>query len=66
MTSFLIPLAAALLIVAAGTLVLVRRDRRRMDAGADTLRTGAAAPRGLRAARRRARAHRNRFPRGHG
>lgn len=65
MTSFLIPLAAALLIVAAGTLVLVRRDRRRMAASTESPRTEAAAPRGLRDARRRIHTHRNRFPREH-
>ncbi|MEU6201431.1 hypothetical protein [Streptomyces sp. NPDC047061] len=34
MTSFLIPVAAALLVVAVCTGVLVRRDRRRMAGGA--------------------------------
>ncbi|MCX5424256.1 hypothetical protein [Streptomyces sp. NBC_00078] len=64
MMSFLIPLAVAVLIVAACTVVLVRRDRRRMEASADSLRIEATAHRGLRETRRRARAYQNRFLRG--
>ncbi|MGW1586408.1 hypothetical protein [Streptomyces sp. NPDC002386] len=36
MTSFLIPPAAAALLTALGTAVLIRRDRRRMTPSADT------------------------------
>ncbi|MFF7969365.1 hypothetical protein ACFZC3_28935 [Streptomyces sp. NPDC007903] len=65
MLAFLFPLAVALLIVVAGTAVLVRRDRWRMEDSSDTLRIEATATRGMRDNRRRAHAHRNRFPREH-
>ncbi|MCH0562868.1 MULTISPECIES: hypothetical protein [unclassified Streptomyces] len=60
MTSFLVPLAAAALIVAAGTAVLVRRDRRYMAASPKTLRAEAAAARGVPVPRRRGRSRRYR------
>ncbi|BCM64710.1 hypothetical protein CFC35_00020 [Streptomyces sp. FBKL.4005] len=44
MTPFLVPLAAALLIVAASTVVGVRRDRRRMAAGVERPRTEGVTP----------------------
>ncbi|MFD1659157.1 hypothetical protein ACFSL4_13285 [Streptomyces caeni] len=59
--SFLIPLAVAVLIVAVSTVVLVRRDRRRMAPHPEALRTEAAATRGIRDTRRRAHAHQNHF-----
>ncbi|MCI3238853.1 MULTISPECIES: hypothetical protein [Streptomyces] len=48
MVCFLIPLTAAVLIIASGTAVLIRRDRRRMEGGAETRRIESAAIRGLR------------------
>ncbi|WP_327368270.1 hypothetical protein [Streptomyces sp. NBC_01217] len=65
MIYFLAPLAAAVLVIAVATAVLIRRDRRRPEADADTLRIEAAATSGLREARRRAHAYRNRFLREH-
>ncbi|MFI5794333.1 hypothetical protein [Streptomyces sp. NPDC051677] len=65
MIYFLVPLAVAVLIVALGTTVLVRRDRRRLGAGPETLRIENEATLGLRGARRRAHAYQNRFLREH-
>ncbi|MEV0185172.1 hypothetical protein ACFY1J_44970 [Streptomyces sp. NPDC001406] len=65
MTSFLVPLATAALIVAVCTAVLVRRDRRRMPAHPETLRIESAATRNIRSTRRRAHAYQNRFLREH-
>ena len=65
MTYFLVPLTVAALIIALGTTVLIRRDRRRLDAGPETLRIENAATQGLREARRRAHAYQNRFLREH-
>ncbi|MGV9991537.1 hypothetical protein [Streptomyces sp. NPDC003374] len=62
MLAFLFPLTAAMLIVAAGTAILVRRDRRRMADATDTPQIEAAATRDT---RRRAHAYRNRFLREH-
>lgn len=59
MTSFLIAPAVAALIVAAGTVVLVRRDRRRMAPDADTLRIETRATRGMRETRLRVLADRH-------
>ncbi|AWT44585.1 MULTISPECIES: hypothetical protein [Streptomyces] len=61
MTPFLIPLAIATLIIAAGTAVLTRRDRRRMTNGTDTLRIETTATQGIRETRRRAHAYHNAF-----
>ncbi len=61
MTPFLIPLAAAVLIVVVCTAVLVRRDRRRMVASAESLRIQTTATRGIRETRRRTHAYGNRF-----
>ncbi|MFI1444637.1 hypothetical protein [Streptomyces fructofermentans] len=61
MVHLLLPALAAVLVIAAATAVLVRRDRRRMDPGADTLRIEATATRGARDARRRAAAYGHRF-----
>lgn len=65
MVYFLTPLAAAVLIIAVSTAVLIRRDRRRPEAGSETLRIETVATAGLRDARRRARAYQNRFLREH-
>ncbi|GGW17844.1 hypothetical protein GCM10018980_31510 [Streptomyces capoamus] len=61
MTAFLVPLGAALLIVAVSTVVPARRDRRRRAASEDSLRIEEAATRGVREARRRAHAYRDAF-----
>ncbi|MEU9207793.1 hypothetical protein AB0D27_07515 [Streptomyces sp. NPDC048415] len=61
MVSFLIPLATAVLIIATSTTVLIRRDRRRMEAGAETLHIESAATRGLPDTRRRVHAYQQRF-----
>ncbi|NUP19326.1 MAG: hypothetical protein HOZ81_25205 [Streptomyces sp.] len=61
MVCFLVPLAVAVLIIGVSTAVLIRRDRRRLEAGSETVRLEAAATLGLREARRRARAYGNRF-----
>jgi hypothetical protein len=54
LTSFLIAPLVAAIIVALGTGVLVRRDRRRMAPGADALLIEPQTSRGLRETRRRA------------
>ncbi|WP_255945141.1 hypothetical protein [Streptomyces odontomachi] len=61
MIYFLIPATIAVLIIAMGTAVLIRRDRRRMAGDSATMRVEAAATRGIRDTRRRARAHQLRF-----
>ncbi|MDQ0791125.1 hypothetical protein [Streptomyces sp. B3I8] len=67
--AFLLPLAAAVLVIAVGTAALTRGDRRRMptsadgpwtETAADGPGTEAAATRAPRADRRRGRAYRNR------
>ncbi|MGW4298440.1 hypothetical protein [Streptomyces sp. NPDC004376] len=63
MLAFLLPLAAAMLVVAVDTAVLVRRDRRWMADGADTVRIEAAAPRDERDTPPGAQVCQSRFPR---
>ncbi|MET9046772.1 hypothetical protein ABZX34_28625 [Streptomyces sp. NPDC004362] len=66
MLPFLIPLAVAALIVAIGTALMVRRDRRRLSVHLDTLPMDSAVIEGIRAGRRPARAYRNRLGHEHG
>ncbi len=61
MIYFLIPAAAAVLIIATSTAVLIRRDRRRMAGDVATMRIESAATRGMRDTRRRAHAYQLRF-----
>jgi hypothetical protein len=61
--AFLLPLAAAVLIVAVSTAIMVRRDRRRMPLCADGRRVGVATTPGPRDSTRRVRAEIGRRPR---
>ncbi|MEV5475156.1 hypothetical protein AB0L66_22770 [Streptomyces sp. NPDC052207] len=66
MLPFLLPLAVAALIVAIGTTLMVRRDRRRMSVHPDTPPMDSAVIEGIRVCRLPARAYRNRFGHEHG
>ncbi|MDX3363897.1 hypothetical protein ACIBWG_07805 [Streptomyces griseoaurantiacus] len=60
--AFLVPLAAAVLVVAVSTAIMVRRDRRRMPMSADGRRVEAVSARGPRENHRPARADTGRRP----
>ncbi|TFV33211.1 hypothetical protein E4K10_30555 [Streptomyces sp. T1317-0309] len=61
MAHFLVPLAVAAAIVGISTAVLVRRDRRRMAAGPETLYIEESATPGTGETRRRVRMYQQRF-----